>query len=109
MRSSAYSLPLEGNKMTRQNRNGMVLSGLFMCLVALGVSDTVRAQTVTLSGVNVSNNVLAFPNVTAGSLSAVQVVHVSTSSDPSTVIVQVNTANPWIQVSPAGSVNTSIS
>ncbi|HLX42808.1 MAG TPA: hypothetical protein VKR43_05215 [Bryobacteraceae bacterium] len=94
--------------MTRQNRKWIALPGMLLCLLLLGFSDTARAQTVTLSGTNVSNNVLSFPNVTGGAVSSPQTVHVSTTSDPSTVIIQINNQNPWLQIDHTGSVNTDI-
>ena len=96
--------------MTRQNRKRIAFPGLVLCLVGLGFSDTACAQTVTLSGPDVSNNVLTFPTITGGSgISAPQTVHVVTSSDPSTVIVQISNQAPWIQIDHVGSVNTSAS
>jgi hypothetical protein len=93
--------------MIRQNPVRVGVIGLFVSLMVLGFSDTASAQTVTISGQNISNNILSFPNVTGGSVSAPQTVHVTTSADPSTVIVQINSQDPWIQVDHAGSVNTS--
>ena len=84
------------------------LSGVFCGLVFLGFSDTARAQSVTLSGATVTNNTINF-TVQHGSVSAAQVVHVSTSSDPSTVNVQVGASSPWIHITEASTGQNNLS
>jgi uncharacterized protein (TIGR03437 family) len=82
--------------MRGENERRIAPWGLFLCLVVLGFSDTARAQSITLSA-----NALTFGNVQGGSASQSQTVHVSTSSDPSTVIVQVSGFAPWIKIAEA--------
>ena len=93
------------------------LTGAFFGFLLLGSSDTVRAQTVTLTGVDpttlTGGNTL---NVTVkqGGVSAVQNVQVTTNEGitqvQSTVNLSVNPAGSWLQVAQApggtGSVNT---
>lgn len=99
--------------MTQQKGGWISLSGIAIGLLFLGFSDTARAQSVTLSGTNVTNNTLAV-SVQHGSMSAVQVVGVATTENGnavnSTVNVQVGASSPWLKVQEApggnGSVNT---
>lgn len=86
-----------------------ILSGAFLGILLLGCSDTAKAQTVTISGQGITNNTL---NVTVqqGAISAVQIVNVATTVDPTTLDYQVSSTTPWVQIqgsnSGAGFVNT---
>src|SRR6266404_149968 len=78
--------------MNPHNRRIIALFGSFLTLLVLGFSDTAQAQTVTLTP-----SVLNF-NVASGQTSPAQTVHVTTSNDPTTVIVQVSGSSPWVHV-----------
>ncbi len=85
-----------------------VLSGLFCGFILLGSSDTARAQTVTLTGVDpttLTNGNTLNVTVKQGGVSAVQNVEVTTSEGltqvNSEVNVQVNPAGTWLQVAQA--------
>ncbi len=85
------------------------LSGVAIGLLFLGVSDTARAQTVTLTGSNITNNTL---NVTVqqGGVSAGQPVTVAVTeggtSIQSNVNVQASSTGNWLQVQ--GSTNLDV-
>jgi uncharacterized protein (TIGR03437 family) len=89
-----------------------VLSGVAASLLFLGFSDTARAQSVTLSGPGITNNIFDV-TVQHGGVSPVEPVTVSTSEggNPinSTVNVQVSQAAvSWLQIAEAPTGNTDI-
>lgn len=77
----------------------------------LGCSDTASAQPqLTVTPATSATQPMVFNNIPAGEISQSQAVTVTTSNGTSaTVIVQVNPANTWLQVSPSGSVNVPVS
>lgn len=80
-------------------------------LVFLGYSDTASAQPqLTVTPATSAANPLVFNNIPAGEISQSQAVAVATANGTNaTVIVQVNPADPWLQVTPSGSVNVPVS
>ena len=85
------------------------LSGVALGLLFLGISDTAQAQTVTLSGTGITNNVL---NVTVahGGISPVIPITVSTTegSTPTSATVNVQTSVPYLQLQEAPSGNSDV-
>jgi trimeric autotransporter adhesin len=77
-----------------------VLTGALIAVLVLGISDTARAQGVTLT---VSPQTLSFTNIPQNSISQPQNVAVS-ATQATTVIVQANAASPWLSV-PTGGLN----
>src|SRR5580698_929079 len=74
-------------------------------LAVLGCYDTAYAQPqLMVSPVTTAANPMIFNNVPSGGISASQPVTVTTqNSTTATVIIQ--TSQPWIQITPNGSVN----
>ena len=89
-----------------------VLSGVAAGLLCLGFSDTARAQSVTLSGPGITNNIFDV-TVQHGGVSPVEPVTVSTSEGGNpintTLNVQVSqAAAAWLQIAEAPTGNTDI-
>ena len=76
-------------------------------LAVLGCLDTASAQPqLIVSPANSAVNPLVFNNIPAGGLSLPEAVTVTTQdSNTATVIVQINPASTWLQVTPSASVN----
>ena len=89
------------HRFTKFTQFRKALWGAFLAVLALGISDTVRAQGVTLT---VSPLQLTFNNVPLNSTSAAQNVALS-ANQATTVIIQVSNNSPWLLVSPGGGVN----
>lgn len=97
------------NRWKRASENlvlvGKALPAVLLAMFALGLSDTARAQSVTLTA---SPLQLTFNNVPQSSVSAPQTVSV-TSNVATTVIVQPSQGSSWLVVSPGGGVNVGTS
>jgi len=88
--------------MRSHRKRWTVLSGTLLCLLAVGFSDTAAAQTVTItSGGQPLSGPMQF-SVTAGSVSAAQVLSVTTPpNNGNTITVQIPNAYPWLKVNPS--------
>lgn len=81
--------------MNRNTGRGIALFGTLSCVLLLGFSDTAQAQTITVNPATLN---FSLPS---GGASLPQTVHVTTSNDPNTVIVQVPSGSSWIHVNGA--------
>lgn len=78
-----------------QKRHSGLLLGILTCALIVGFSDTVQAQTVTIS---VDHPAPDFTNIPSGSVSSQQ-IHVSTN-ESTTVYINTSGSPSWLTVSP---------
>ncbi len=83
------------------NHHRMFMFGTALCLLGLGLSDTAAGQTITTSPAGGMNF-----QVQSGGAQAVQNLSISTSIDPTTIVVTVPGGQTWLKVNgtPSGNV-----